>query len=190
MSLIVISPPGSEPVTLAAARAQARIDHVVDDPSLAGYLMAARELCEHELQRTLIATTYELNLDAFPDGTIELPMGPFPAVGALTVSSVKYTDLAAVEQTVSSALYEVDGYSLIPRLVPLSGWPSPKVMTNAVRVRYVSGHVDASLIPQAIKTWIVLHVAHLSENREAAVEKTLQPLPFLGRLLDPYRSFR
>ena len=189
MSLIVITPPTAEPVSLAEARAQARVDHVIDDAMLSGYIMAARETCEHELQRTLIATTYELNLDEFPAGAIELPMGPIGAVGALTVSSVKYTDITGAEITVDPSAYMLDAYSIVPRIVPLAGWPSPKTTINAVRVRYVSGHADASVIPQAIKTWILLHVSHLNENREAAAAQ-LQPLPFLGRLLDKYRTFR
>lgn len=189
MSLYVVTPPAAEPVTLAEVRAHARIDATADDPTLAGFIMAAREMAEHELQRSLVAKTYELTLDEFPAGTIELPMAPIAASAAISVSSVKYTDTNDVEQTIDPSAYTLDGYSDTPRLTPVSGWPTPKSAQNAVRVRYVSGHANASLIPQAIKVWISLHAVHLFENREAA-GASLEPLPFLGRLLDPYRTFR
>jgi uncharacterized phiE125 gp8 family phage protein len=190
MSLIVITPPLAEPVTLAEVRTHTRLDSIADDTALAGYIIAAREICEHELQRSLIARTYELLLDAFPQGSIELPMAPIPAQSALSVTSVKYDDPASIEQTMSAAAYTLDPYSDVPRIEAVSGWPPAKAAINAVRVRYVSGHASALLIPQSIKTWILLHVGHYYENREAMSEAVLQPLPNLGRLLDPYRTFR
>lgn len=189
MSLIVITAPSAEPVTLAEARAQARIDSTTDDPTLARYIVAAREMAEHELQRTLVVTTYELMLDAFPDGTLELPMGPIPAASAMSVTSVKYTDAADVEQTVDPSAYTLDGYSNAPRLVPVAGWPTPKDAPNAVRIRYTSGHATPGTVPPAVKQWILAHVAEMNERREAA-GSGIEPLPFLSRLLDPYRSFR
>lgn len=189
MSLYIVTPPTAEPVTLAEMRAHARIDAADEDALLASFIMAAREMAEHELQRSLIAKTYELTLDEFPEGTIELPMGPLAGASALSVTSVKYTDIAGGEQTVSSGAYLVDAYSDTPRLTPISGWPSPQTVQNAVRVRYVSGHANSSLIPAAIKVWIELHAAHFFENR-AAAGAPAEPLPFLGRLLDPYRTFR
>jgi uncharacterized phiE125 gp8 family phage protein len=190
MSLRIVTPPTSEPVTLAEVRMHVRIDSTADDALLASLVIAAREMVEHELQRSLIARTYELTLDEFPDSTIELPMGPIAASGGLSVSSVIYTDTLGSTQTVSSADYLVDGYSDVPRLTPVSGWPTAQVVQNAVRVVYTSGHANASLIPAAIKTWIELHAAHFYENREAAAGASLTALPFLGRLLDPYRTFR
>jgi uncharacterized phiE125 gp8 family phage protein len=189
VSLYVVTPPTVEPLSLAEMRMHSRLDNSDDDPKLAWCILAAREMAEHELQRSLIAKTYELTLDEFPTSTIELPMGPLAGADALTVSSVKYTDTAGAEQTVAPSDYILDPYSDAPRLTPVNGWPTPAVQQNAVRVRYVSGHATAALIPAAVKSWIALHAAHLFERREAA-DMALEPLPFLGRLLDPYRTFR
>lgn len=188
MNLIVVTPPTVEPVTLAEARAQCNIDHELHDFLLAGFISAARQTAEHELQRSLVAQTFQLSLDGFPDGVIELPMGPIPAESALSIVSVKYTDTADVEQTVDPADYELDPYSNIPRLVPVNGWPTPKDAMNSVRVRYTSGHASPGTIPQPVRQWILLQAADLYENRQATATGT-QPT-YVGRLLDPYRSYR
>lgn len=190
MSLIVITPPATEPVTLAEARGHCRIDGPADDALLARYIIAAREAVEHELQRSVVSKTYELTLDEFPAGTILLPMAPaVPGSTNLSVTSVKYTDSADVEQTIAGSSYTLDGYGHQPRLVPTNGWPTPKDAPNAVRVRYVSGP-PAGEVPSSIVAWMLLHVAAAYENREALVTAgSPQVLPSAARLLDPYRSF-
>ncbi len=44
-------------------------------------------------------------------------------------------------------------------------------------------------VPVVIKQWILLHVGHWFANREAATEVASEPLPFAGRLLDPFRTW-
>jgi uncharacterized phiE125 gp8 family phage protein len=171
-------------VSLAEVRAHARVDHELDDALLAGYLMAAREMCEHELQRTLIATTYDLVLDAFPDGAIELPMGPLGE--SLSVSSITYTDPDGSAQSVSG--YTVAFADPAPMVTLETGWPTAKAIPGAVRVRYVSGAANAQQIPAGIRQWILLQAGSMYERRDAVAE-SLQPLPFLDRLLDPYRTY-
>ena len=191
MNVYVITAPTFEPVTLAEARAQCRVDHTLEDAVIAGYIVAARQRAEHELQRSLVAQTFELVLDQFPSGAIELPMGPIPAAGAIAVVSVKYTDTAGAEQTVDPPAYTLDPYSNVPRLAPVSGWPTTKDAMNAVRVRYTSGAATAAAVPQAVKSWIQLQVAHLYANREPVnVGNIVTPMPYVDRLLDAYRSFR
>ena len=193
MSLIVVTPPTVEPVTLAEARTHLRLETLADDPILTGYIAAARDMAEHELQRSIIAKTYEFALDAFPDegGVIEIPMGPaIPGAGYLAITSVKYTDTAGVEQTLDPSAYTLDGYSNIPRLAPTTTWPITRGVVNAVRIRYTSGHATAELVPASVRTWILMHVAHQYESREAFGTAALSSQPNLSRLLDPYRSFR
>ena len=42
-------------------------------------------------------------------------------------------------------------------------------------------------VPQGIRQWILLHVGHYFEHREAATPTNYQALPYLGALLDPWR---
>lgn len=45
-------------------------------------------------------------------------------------------------------------------------------------------------VPEVIKQWILVHVGYWYANREAASDANLQPLPYVGRLLDPYRTWQ
>lgn len=44
-------------------------------------------------------------------------------------------------------------------------------------------------VPMAIRQWIMVQVAHFYEQREAATQSELKPLPFVSCLLDPYRTW-
>lgn len=44
-------------------------------------------------------------------------------------------------------------------------------------------------VPASIKQWILLHVGHFFENRSVASASTLNALPYLGALLDPFRRY-
>lgn len=179
MLRVVTAPP--LPVSISEARAHLRVDHTVDDVLIAGLIAAARDMCEHELQRTLTTTTYELTLDEFPAGPIALPMAPLPE-GALTVGSIKY---GSPEYTLSTTAYALDRGA--PAVVPVSGWPSITSSPGAVRLRYTAG---STAVPAAIKAWLLLYVGQLYENREsAAIGTIVTPFDYVNRLLDPYRTW-
>ena len=67
MSLVIITPPATEPITLTEAKAQCRVDGTAEDALLTIYIQAAREQCERLIGRKLITQTVEQRLDAFPD---------------------------------------------------------------------------------------------------------------------------
>lgn len=48
---------------------------------------------------------------------------------------------------------------------------------------------DIAEVPAAVKTYVLLHVATLYENRASGLDKELKPSPFLKFLLDPYRTW-
>ena len=43
-------------------------------------------------------------------------------------------------------------------------------------------------MPEPVQQWVAAHVAYWLDNPRAAAEKALSPSPFLGGLLDPYRT--
>lgn len=43
-------------------------------------------------------------------------------------------------------------------------------------------------VPAAVKQWVLLVVGHFYENRQAATTE-LKALPYIGALLDPYRTW-
>jgi uncharacterized phiE125 gp8 family phage protein len=189
VALVLITAPAVEPVTLAEAKAHLYVTHSDDDALIGAYIAAAREDAEHRLQRALVNQTWELALDAFQD-VIELTMAPLSSV-----TSIKYTDSAGVEQTLSTAAYSVDTAAEPGAVVPAYGlaWPATRDQRNAVRVRYVSGYgADATLVPASIKAWIKLRVGALYENRESAVSgQPIQAAPrdFADALLDRHKVY-
>ncbi len=153
----ITTPVETEPVTLAEARLQCRIDS--DDTShdaiLAAYITAAREYAEHYTGRALAPQTLEQALACFPaDGeVITLDMPP-----VTTVTSIKYTDTAGAEQTLAGSNYALATRSQTPRNVALTygnTWPATRDEPEAVRVVFVTGY-DA--VPKAVKSALLLDV--------------------------------
>ncbi len=173
--------PAAEPITLAEAKAHARVDSSTDDALITALIVAARQVCEQELQRTIISSTYKTTLDGFPSGGIDLP---FPTVSSIT--SVKYYDTSNVQQTLSSGLYLLDDSAVFST----DAWPDTYARPNAVEVIYVAGYADAAAVPQAIKQWLLMRVATMYDNRNDhanARDVADMAAPFVNCLLDPFR---
>lgn len=203
MGIRVITPPASEPVTLAEVKAYARVDISADDSLLSAMIVAAREAGENETRRAFLPQTLELTLDAFPRRTDRRPWPTWlnyavdlPRPPLASVVSVSYLDTDGVLQTLGPSTYVVvQASDAVPAcLVPAFGtsWPDTQAMPGAVRVRYTAGWPDAVSVPEAIKTWIKAKAATMYEHREefmadaraAAVE---YPNRFIAGLLDPWR---
>lgn len=191
MPLALQIAPALEPITVAEAKLNCRVDHAVDDTLFADVIKAMRERAEHETGRALITQTWDLLLDAFPCAEIELGK---PKV--LSIVSVTYLDPAGVSQTIDSANYTLDSASLPGWVLPAVGyeWPATQQAANAVRVRFTAGYGPASTdVPAAIRQWIQAQVAAAYRNREAFVAgfTAVSELPnrFVDGLLDPYRTY-
>lgn len=185
MSTIKITEPGEEPVSLDEARAHLRVDQGDEDPLIRSLITAARQMCEGQLGRTLITTTWEMRTDLF-DPALRLD---WPRVQEIEFLS--YLDAGEL-RTLDPADYRLDNANDASAawVAPARGkaWPSIEADINAVRVRYRAGYGDtAADVPQAIRTWILLHAAAMYEQREAVAAKDMKSLPFLAGLLDPYR---
>lgn len=192
MALRLVTAPAMEPLTLAQALAQLRIDFADDDWYVGDLITAVRQHVETtELSSALISQTWELVLDDWPSPSLRLPMPPLQSV-----TSIKYYDEDGNEATYSSANYLVDGDSWPGRLVLKTGsnWPSVTLREiNGVVIRFVAGYGDAPEdVPAPITQAMRLILSDLYENRENSpiVQGTVQPiaLPFAARqLLASYR---
>lgn len=154
MVFVVTTAPTSEPVSLAEAKAAARIDdELVHDRELLRLIQAAREAAESYTQRSIMPQTLTLYLDAF-DAVIRLPRAP-----VTSVTSVKYLDDAGVQQTLAASKYRVDLVSYQPRITPGfdEPWPITRPVTNAIEIEYVTGYAS---VPVGIKDAILGMVAH------------------------------
>jgi uncharacterized phiE125 gp8 family phage protein len=192
--LKLILAPDSEPITLVEARLHLRLDATgsplshPDDALVTALIKAARQHVDGKdglLARALNTQTWELQLDEFPVSEIRLPLPPLQSV-----SSVKYDDLAGVEQTVAALDYTVDTVTPPGWVIPVTGksWPATMETPNAVRVRYVAGYGDAAAVPEPIKAAMKLLIGHWYENREEVnVGQVTSTVPMAAEaLLSPY----
>lgn len=182
-ALVIVTPPGTEPISAAEAKLHCRVDSADDDALITALIVSARQCAETETRRALVTQTIDLVLDEFPAWCIHLPR---PTIQSVT--SITYIDTDGISQTLGASEYQVDAKGEPGRIVPSYGkvWPCARRQPNAVTVRYVAGYLNAAAVPQGIKQWMLLHVGHWYANRDAAGAK-LEPMPFIGGLLDPFR---
>ncbi|EHJ49498.1 hypothetical protein DFW101_3502 [Solidesulfovibrio carbinoliphilus subsp. oakridgensis] len=201
MAIRIITPPASEPVTLAEMKAWARIDATGDtaadaanDALLSSLITAAREEAENLTRRAILMQTLELTLPGFPrwGQGVELPRPPLAAV-----ESAAYFDAGNASVTMDEAAYVVLNASdaVPPSLYPAPGgfWPDTFRRADAVTIRYTAGWPNAAAVPENIKTWIKMRVATLWANRESIVAGNVSasavevPSRFADGLLDRWR---
>jgi len=181
-------------ISLADARTHLRITPYgsplahPDDAYIAGLVTAAREWTEEYLQRPIGTQTLELALDAFPSD-IELK------ADVQSVESVKYFDSDNTEQTIGSANYSLDNYSVpawVLQAVDYS-WPSTGSVGNAVKVKFIAGYTDGlaenpNPCPKSIVSAMLLIIGNLYENRQENTKLATVSLPMgVYSLLQPYR---
>lgn len=183
MGIKVITPPATEPVTLAEAKLHLRVDTSDEDALITRAIKSAREECEHYLQRSIPQQTLGLYLDAFPSGDLRLAWGP-----AQSITSVQYIDAAGTPTTLPGSVYMFDDTQIEPvlRLTWASEWPTTRAQPNAVIVTYVAGYAAC---PESIRNWILLRVGTLYRFRETESDRVPLPSPFADRLLDEWRVY-
>jgi uncharacterized phiE125 gp8 family phage protein len=182
----IVTPPASEPVTLAEAKTHLRLESTADDTYVSTCIQAARQHIEEVCWRGVVTQTWEAVLEGFPCGNeVELPGGNLGAT-----SSVTYVDADGVSQTLATTIYEADTVSVPGRLLLAYGqsWPATRCQWNAVRVRYTVGWAVAD-VPAPIKQALLLLVAQLYEHRVPEITGTIvSPVRFaVDALLSPYR---
>lgn len=189
MSLVLDTPPASEPITTAEAKSHLRVDISDDDTLIDSLVTAARVHVENITRRQLITATWVESFDCFPDNRycpIYLSKPPLASV-----SSIEYVDTDGNTTTWSSSNYRVDTASQPGRITPAynEDWPTDvRDVTNAVSITYVAGYGSATDVPGPIRSAILLLVAHWYENREAVViGATVKELPIaVDHLLSDY----
>lgn len=186
MSLTVLAGPQVEPITLAEAKANLRVDIDDDDDLINGLIVAARQRFERVTGRQAIEATFDLRLVGFPCGAeIVLPKPPL-----ISVTSITYVDTAGVTQTWGASNYQVEAlagpYAQHGRVRPAyaTNWPSARTETlGAVVVRFKAGYgVDAGAVPvDAIRAMHLLMHGWYYGDTESGVRAV--------SLLTPFKTF-
>lgn len=168
MSVVLVTPAPS-PVTLADAKAHARVDHDDDDALIGALISAAVSHAQMWCSRVFGPSVWELSLPAFPNGGISLPFWPI-----VSVQSVAYEDTLGLPQTVS-------GHSLSNASVLTGSWPAG---ASNVVVRFTAGEG----FPDDVRHAILLLIGHWYANRESVSEGSMLEVPLASTaLLDLHR---
>lgn len=183
--MILVTPPASEPVTLAEIKRQCVIDSDYDDAILTAYGIAARQHVE-TLCGPLISQTWTQYLQEWPFRSVEIKKPRLQEV-----DSIKYTDSDAVEHTLSESVYLVNAFSGIVLLADGQSWPVDVLyQVNPIAIAFVCGYGDdPSDVPEPIRIAILMLCSHWYENREPVnIGNVVTPLPFaVDALLENYR---
>jgi len=164
MTRCLITPPTQEPLALEEVKGQLHEYENDQDDLLAGFLQGAREDVEKSLNRAFMTQTWEMVLDSFPCGEIELLPAPLQSV-----THIKYIDTDGEEQSWDAGNYQVSTVSEPGRIRPVYGqyWPTTKQRMDAVRIQYVAGYESADDIPRMYRIAILQLVATMNRHREA-----------------------
>ena len=175
MSLKLITPPATLPVTLDDAKLAHRFDASDLDDDITAMIQDATRLVEHETGVALMSQTWELTLDAFPC-RITLTRPP-----VASVTSIKYIDIDGTLQTLAPEAYTLDAANAYgpAHITPAynTSWPATRDQINAVTVTYVAGYADAASVPSQLKRQVKINVAMLIDDpaqlaaRLAAIDK-------------------
>ena len=188
-TLTRITAPVLDPVTQSEVYRHLRL---VEDATEKAYADAvadvAREYVEQYSGTALLTQTWELTLDEWWQGVLELPYPPLQSV-----SSIKYIDSDGVEQTLSASAYSVTtgdpvGYVQFAADTTV---PVARAEAGAIRIRFVSGYTAAADIPASLRQAVLLMTAQWFENREPVLLSGAIPqqIPMTARaLMDQYRS--
>ena len=106
------------------------------------------------------------------------------------------TSTAVVAVTLADAKHHLrveinDDDTLIESLCMAATQMAEHVLQRALISRGdVVGYGDSPAdVPNAIRQWMLLQIGHLYENRESASKFKVEALPFVDRLLDPFRTW-
>jgi hypothetical protein len=180
-SLVVVVPPGSEPLDIEVVRRHCRLTQHHDDDLLAMYLTAAREWCEGILDRAVLPQTLRYSWVAGPPPTatplvpqsliifplnfpplvrraIELPRAPVIAVNSVLWGPIDNLQTAAPDEYTINLSVDPAQLLIKPQLVPIL----PQQM---MQIEYVAGYADADHVPNNIKLAILTLTAFYYEQR-------------------------
>lgn len=178
-SLVRVTQPAVEPVSLSAVKAQCRVDTDAENEYIQGLIAVARQYVEDTLDITLCTTVWEARYDLFPIWAIVLPRAPMAAANV----TVTYRSGDGTTTTITSDAgeFQVDHRVIPGRIYPLwaRSWPPTRGDENSVIVRYSAGYgPDGTYCPPTAKHLIQMLAAHLFESRQPAVVGNVSSVPY------------
>lgn len=160
MSLRLITPPDSDPVSLDEAKAFLGITNNTNDAVISALISAATIQCQGLVQRAFVSQVQEWVItDWCP--VLRLPIAPVAPSG---IASIKYVDLSEAQQTLDPSQYVAWQAGKTVAIQPVLGtvWPfiSIKPAPEPIVIRFTVGDAVAD-VPENVKTAIKFAVRSL-----------------------------
>lgn len=177
MSIKIVDPPASEPVSLAEAKLFLRVDHNAEDDLIGSLIGAAREAVEVGIGRALVTRRVRESLDIWHR---DVSNGAVLGIGPVTnVVAVRLLANSGAQSVIDPERYRLEGNRDRPRLVFPSGFPSTLRSVGGIEIEYDCGYADeASDLPIALRIATLQIVASLYELRqgEGGIPETARAL--------------
>jgi uncharacterized phiE125 gp8 family phage protein len=187
MNPILIAGPAVEPLALADMRAFLRLDDTGEDDLVAALINAARQCVEAASGRIMMAQTWRLAIDLWPDDrVVGVPLSPL-----ISVDAVRVFDAAGVAMVLPPPLYRVDDTFDPARVLVDATAPIPGRSRHGIEIVVRVGYGTlADTVPGPLRHAIRMLVARWFENRGDASDP-VQPLPpDVLALVAPFRRPR
>jgi len=163
--LDILTPPAQEPVSVAEAKAYARIHLDEEDTVIADVIAAARAQVEAATGRALLTQTLRWSLPASPQ-TDHVILPRAPATSLLGVETLSGEGDVIAHGTETFLL--VGGEAVRP--IPGTAWPGTAARgLGAFRIRFEAGYgSDPSAVPAALREAVLVLTSARFESRADA----------------------
>jgi uncharacterized phiE125 gp8 family phage protein len=165
MTITIVTPPASEPISLAEAKLFLRVDHNAEDSLITTLIGAAREAVEAGCGRALITRRVRESLDIWRRdavGGAVLSIGP-----VVDVIAVRLLADNGSQSIIDPERYRLEGHRDRPRLVFAPGVPATLRSAGGIEIEYDVGYADdAADLPIALRVATMQIVAALYEARQ------------------------
>jgi uncharacterized phiE125 gp8 family phage protein len=165
MTITIITPPASEPLSLAEAKLFLRVDHTTEDSVIALLIAAAREAVEAACGRALITRRVRESLDIWRRDAVNgavLGLGPVTSVVAVRLLADN-----GAQSIIDPGRYRLEGAGDRPRLVFAAGLPATLRSAGGIEIEYDAGFAaSAAVLPVALRVATLQVVASLYEARQ------------------------
>lgn len=168
------SDPTTEPVSLAEAKAQLRVDHTDEDTYISALVSTATAAVEEMTGRALITQTWSLSQNGAVD-RVYLPKTPVQSIDSIT-----YYDRDEVSQTATASDFNLFSDIYRAWVEPKSNkdWPDVFDRPDSLTISFVAGYGAASDVPVEIAHAIKMLLSHWYEQRVSVSEKLMREVPF------------
>ena len=164
MTSYLLAGPAEEPVSLVEAKAFLKVDDAAEDGLITTLIGAARMHIEGVTGRALLAQSWRVVLDDWPDNrVVKLPVTPFMAVTEITAYDAAG---AAHEVPLAQFMSEPDRL-LLP--ADVAGMPVLRER-QGIEIDYVAGFgTEPEEVPTDIRQALLVLVGYWHEHRDAVI---------------------